>query len=72
MLNKYDLTENNYGIIRLSNINATHDIGNKGISDNDFEKLFKLCKDRGDVILQVKEILMINIKAFYSKVTQMI
>lgn len=43
ILDKYNLKVDSFCIIRVSKINATHDIGNQGISDEDLENLISLC-----------------------------
>lgn len=39
ILKKYNLIENGYAIIRVSKINATHDIGNQGITDTQLDSI---------------------------------
>jgi len=57
VLQKYGLTENRYGMIRLSKINATHDIGNTGISNSDLEKILDICIKQGDIIISSERVL---------------
>jgi uncharacterized protein len=51
ILDKYNLLVNNFCIIRVSKINATHDIGNKGISDDDLDDLIGNCNKFCRVII---------------------
>lgn len=39
ILKKYSLIENEYALIRVSKINATHDIGNQGITDAQLDRI---------------------------------
>lgn len=51
IVHNYDLIEDEYILVRFSKINATHDIGNSGISDTDFEELTKIINNKYKVIL---------------------
>ena len=51
ILNKYNLQENNFCIIRVSKINATHDIGNHGLTDKDLDSFIGYCNKFYSVII---------------------
>jgi hypothetical protein len=51
ILKKYNLLEYKYGIIRLSKINATHDFGNRGITDEDLEILFEMSLGNCNILI---------------------
>lgn len=63
ILKKYNLIENEYGIIRLSRINATHDYGNKGITDENLKELFNLCIENTYILISSER----NINSDYNK-----
>jgi len=54
ILDKYNLQANNFCIIRVSKINATHDIGNTGLTDSDLESLIVYCNKFYRVIISAE------------------
>ena len=51
ILNKYNLEDNSFCILRVSKINATHDIGNQGINDEDLDSLIHNCNKYYKVLI---------------------
>jgi len=67
ILNKYGLQVNNFCVIRVSKINATHDIGNKGISDDDLDDLIGNCNKFCRVIISSERKINEKYKEFVFK-----
>ena len=51
LLKKYDLSNKKFFIIRLVSLTASHDVGKKGISDEDIAKIIELLNKKGEVVI---------------------
>lgn len=51
ILEKYDLDNKRFFIIRVVSLTATHDMGKSGISDNDLDVIIKKLDEFGEVII---------------------
>jgi len=68
VLKKYDLYGKTFFIIRLVTLTASHDVGKKGISNEDLFKILEILNPKGTVIISSERELPSNLEKYRKKI----